>query len=143
MLGIYMLSAKIPPIISSRVEYFSPTILNIWKYSNYFMYIQTWNVNFRNVRWHKILLHGKKRSGSCNVDENRIEQCFVAHIVHSCQQYCCEQYCYTRFRLNNIVQYCWQVWTTWAAKHCSILLSSGLGVFLPCNWILFIVLLER
>jgi hypothetical protein len=40
-----------------------------------------------------------------------------------------EQYCYTRFRLNNIVQYCWQVWTTWAAKHCSILLSSGLGVF--------------
>jgi hypothetical protein len=40
-----------------------------------------------------------------------------------------EQYCYTRFRLNNIVQYCWQVWTTWAAKHCSILLSSGLGIF--------------
>jgi hypothetical protein len=35
------------------------------------------------------------------VDENRIEQCFAAHIVHSCQQYC-----YTRFRLNNIVQYC-------------------------------------
>jgi hypothetical protein len=22
-----------------------------------------------------------------------------------------EQYCYTRFRLNNIVHYCWQVWT--------------------------------
>jgi hypothetical protein len=43
------------------------------------------------------------------------------------------QYCYTRFRFNNIVQYCWQVWTTWAAKHCSILLSSGLGVFLPCR----------
>jgi hypothetical protein len=40
-----------------------------------------------------------------------------------------EQCCYTRFMLNNIVQYCWQVWTTWAAKHCSILLSSGLGVF--------------
>jgi hypothetical protein len=40
-----------------------------------------------------------------------------------------EQYCYTRFRLNNIVQHCWQVATTWAAKHCSILLSSGLGVF--------------
>jgi hypothetical protein len=40
-----------------------------------------------------------------------------------------EQYCYTRFRLNNVVQYCWQVWTTWAAKHCSILLNSGLGVF--------------
>ena len=39
------------------------------------------------------------------VDENRIEQCFAANIVHSCQQYI-EQYCYTRFRLNNIVQYC-------------------------------------
>jgi hypothetical protein len=25
---------------------------------------------------------------------------------------------------NNIEQYCWQVWTTWAAKHCSILLNS-------------------
>jgi hypothetical protein len=36
---------------------------------------------------------------------------------------------YPIFRLNNIVQYCWQVWTTWAAKHCSVLLSSGLGVF--------------
>jgi hypothetical protein len=40
-----------------------------------------------------------------------------------------EQYCYTRLRLNNIVQYYWQVWTMWAAKHCSILLSSRLGVF--------------
>jgi hypothetical protein len=39
------------------------------------------------------------------------------------------EYCYTQFRLNNIVQYCWQVWTTWAAKHCSVLLSNGLGVF--------------
>jgi hypothetical protein len=154
----------------------------------------------------KIVYTAKKRSGWCNIDENRIEQCFAAHIVHSCQQYwtmllhpiqaqqycsilltsvnnvgrakhCSillssglgvfcrvgavytrknaqvvavlmktglnnvllpklftvvnniEQYCYTRFRLNNTVQYCWQVWTTWAAKHCSILLSSGLGVF--------------
>jgi hypothetical protein len=32
-------------------------------------------------------LHGKKRSGCCNTDENRIEQCFAAHIVHSYQQY--------------------------------------------------------
>jgi hypothetical protein len=32
-------------------------------------------------------VHGKKRSGWCNTDENRIEQCFAAHIVHSCQQY--------------------------------------------------------
>ena len=29
----------------------------------------------------------KKRSGCCNTDENRIQQCFAAHIVHSCQQY--------------------------------------------------------
>jgi hypothetical protein len=28
-----------------------------------------------------------KRSGCCNTDENRIEQCLAAHIVHSCQQY--------------------------------------------------------
>jgi hypothetical protein len=28
----------------------------------------------------------EKRSGCCNSDENRIEQCFAAHIVHSCQQ---------------------------------------------------------
>jgi hypothetical protein len=28
-----------------------------------------------------------KRSGCCNNDENRTEQCFAAHIVHSCQQY--------------------------------------------------------
>jgi hypothetical protein len=32
-------------------------------------------------------IHGKKRSGCCNTDENRVEQCFAAHIVHSCQQY--------------------------------------------------------
>jgi hypothetical protein len=29
----------------------------------------------------------RKRSGCCNTDENRIEQCFAAHIVHGCQQY--------------------------------------------------------
>jgi hypothetical protein len=50
-----------------------------------------------------------------------------------------EQYCYTRFRLNNIsniVHYCWHwVWTTWAAKHCSILLSNGLGVFCHVGWV--------
>ena len=28
-----------------------------------------------------------QHSGCCNIDENRIEQCFAAHIVHSCQQY--------------------------------------------------------
>jgi hypothetical protein len=54
-----------------------------------------------------------------------------------------EQYCYTRFRLNNIVQYCWQVWTTWAAKHYSILQScwtAGSAFFAvyvldnACHW---------
>jgi hypothetical protein len=40
---------------------------------------------FRFVSPHWV--HGKKRSGCCNTDENRIEQCFAAHIVHSCQQY--------------------------------------------------------
>jgi hypothetical protein len=46
-----------------------------------------------------------------------------------------EQYCYTRFRLDNIVQYCWQVWTMWAAKHCSVLLSNGLGVFCRVDYL--------
>jgi hypothetical protein len=38
--------------------------------------------------------------------------------------------------LFNIVQYCWQLWTMWAAKHCSILFSSILQQpdrFLPCR----------
>jgi hypothetical protein len=51
-----------------------------------------------------------------------------------------EQYCYTRFRLNNIVQHCWQVWTTWAAKHCSVLLSNGLGVFCRVDYFIFTVI---
>jgi hypothetical protein len=59
------------------------------------------------------------------VDENRIEQCFA---VHSCQQ------CWT-ISLHPIQaqQYCWQVWTTWAAKHCSILLNSRLINFMRVN----------
>jgi hypothetical protein len=39
------------------------------------------------ISWCTMILHGKKRSGWCNTDENRIEQCFAAHIVHSWQQY--------------------------------------------------------
>jgi hypothetical protein len=73
----------------------------------------------------------KKRSGWCNIDENRTEQCFAAHIVHSCQQY----------------------WTILlhpiqAQQHCSTLLTSvnnvgsktlfspveqGARRFLPCS----------
>ena len=38
-------------------------------------------------------------------DENRLEQCFAANIVQCCQQYC------------SVLM--------WAAKHCSMLFSSG------------------
>ena len=33
-------------------------------------------------------LHGKKRTTLFRVDENSLEQCFAAHIVQCCQQYC-------------------------------------------------------
>jgi hypothetical protein len=56
--------------------------------------------------------------------ESNPRTCCAAHIVHYCQQYC-----YTRFRLNNVIQYCWQMWTMWAAQHCSILLNSRLIIF--------------
>jgi hypothetical protein len=35
-----------------------------------------------------------------------------------------EQCCWAWIGCNNIVQYCWQLWTMWAAKYCSILFSS-------------------
>ena len=38
--------------------------------------------NFHNLDKWEFRLHGQKRSGCCNVDENRIEQCLAAHIVH-------------------------------------------------------------
>jgi hypothetical protein len=46
-----------------------------------------------------------------------------AHVVHTCQLNI-EQCCWAWIGCNNIVQYCWQLWTMWAAKHCSILFSS-------------------
>jgi hypothetical protein len=52
-------------------------------------HVREWSI-FRFVLYlntNTLLLHGKKRSGCCNIDENRIEQCFAADIVHSCQQY--------------------------------------------------------
>ena len=60
------------------------------------------------------------------VDENKIEQCFATHIVHSCQQYC-----YTRFRLSNyncsilLIS----VNNVGSKTICSILLNSRLSVF--------------
>ena len=60
-------------------------------------------------------------------DENSDEQCFAAHIVQCCQQYwtSCWAWIQPAIRCNNVKQYCWQPWTMWAAKHCSILFSSG------------------
>ena len=41
-------------------------------------------------------------------DENSIEQCFAAHIVQGCQQYCSTllRLIAGLFRLNNTEQYC-------------------------------------
>jgi hypothetical protein len=47
-----------------------------------------------------------------------------------------EQYCLAWIGCNNIVQYCWQLWTMWVAKHCSTLFSSVLHQpvrFLQCT----------
>jgi hypothetical protein len=85
----------------------------------------------------KCYLHTRKNAqvDAINTDENRIEQCFAAHIVHSCQQY----------------------WTILlhpiqAQQHCSILLTSVNNVgsktlfspveqrarhFLPCRLFIF------
>ena len=49
-----------------------------------------------------LYVHSKKRTTCCNIVANRIEQCFTAHIAHSCQQYCsalsqptqAQQYCF-------------------------------------------------
>jgi hypothetical protein len=60
--------------------------------------------------------------------------------------FCCprcshlSQYCWVWIGCNNIVQCCWQLWTMWAAKHCSILFSSILQQperFYACIWIQF------
>ncbi len=63
------------------------------------------------------------------VVENRMQQCCAAHIVHSCQQYCSALLSLNQpaIRLNNAEQYCWQLWTIWAAQHCCILFSTTLN----------------
>jgi hypothetical protein len=61
------------------------------------------------------IVHALKGSGCCNIDENRIEQCFAAHIVHSCQQYWttllhpihAQQYCSTLLTSVNNVGTVW------------------------------------
>jgi hypothetical protein len=65
---------------------------------------------------------------------NMIEQCFATHVVHTCQQY--PRCSHLSTILNNIVEPesgvttlfnivdNRQLWTMWAAKHCSILFSS-------------------
>ena len=50
---------------------------------------------------HKFTLLQQKINSLFRVDENSTEQCFPAHLVHSCQQYCAA--CYTGFRFNNFM----------------------------------------
>ena len=71
----------------------------------------------------------KSMTCSIKVVENRMQQCCAAHIVHSCQQYCSALLHVIAgwFRLNNAEQYCWQLWTMWAAQHCCILFSTTLN----------------
>ena len=63
------------------------------------------------------------------VDKNRMQQRCAAHIVHSCQQYCSALLSLNQpaIRCKNAEQYCWQLWTIWAAQHCCILFSSTLN----------------
>jgi hypothetical protein len=76
-------------------------------------------------------LHGKKRRARCSTGLNNVLLPTLFTLVNNI-----EQCCWTWIGCNNIVQYCWQLWTTWAAKHCSILFSSELHQperFLPRN----------
>ena len=70
-----------------------------------------------------------KNSHLFKVVENRMQQCCAAHIVHSCQQYCSALLSLNQpaIRCNNAEQYCWQLWTIWAAQHCCILFSTTLN----------------
>ena len=72
------------------------------------------------------------------VVENRMQQRCAAHIVHSCQQYCSALFSLNQpaIRCNNAEEYCWQLWTIWAAQHFYILFSTSLTTsdnFLPCK----------
>ena len=63
---------------------------------------------------------------ACTAKNDRLRW-FAAHIVHSCQQYW--TILLHPISGSTILLTTWQVWTTWVAKHCSILLNSGLSVF--------------
>ena len=69
----------------------------------------------------------KKRTTCCSIIANRIEQCFAAHIVHSCQQY--RSALLHLIRTQQYVHYCRQLRTTWPTQHCLILVYTMLRVF--------------
>jgi hypothetical protein len=66
-------------------------------------------------------LHGKKRRARCSTGLNNVLLPTLFTLVNNIEQ-CCSAW----IGCNNIVQYCWQLWTMWAAKHYSILFSSVL-----------------
>jgi hypothetical protein len=66
-------------------------------------------------------LHGKKRRARCSTGLNNVLLPTLFTLVNNV-----EQCCWAWIGCNNIVQYCSQLWTMWAAKHCSILFSSVL-----------------
>jgi hypothetical protein len=66
-------------------------------------------------------LHGKKRRARCSTGLNNVLLPTLFTLVNNI-----EQCCWAWIGCNNNVQYCWQLWTMWAAKHCSILFSSVL-----------------
>ena len=67
-------------------------------------------------------IHGNKSEAV----ENRMQQCCWSNIVQCCQQYCSAlvHLLAGSFRLNNIVQYCWQLGTMLPQQHCCILFST-------------------
>jgi hypothetical protein len=68
-----------------------------------------------------LMLHGKKRRARCSTGLNNVLLPTLFIAVNNI-----EQCCWAWIGCNNIVQCCWQLWTMWAAKHCSIRFSSVL-----------------
>jgi hypothetical protein len=67
------------------------------------------------------VLHSKKCWTCCSTGLNNVLLPMLFTLVNNI-----EQCCWAWIGCNNIVQYCWQLWTMWVAKHCSILFSSVL-----------------
>jgi hypothetical protein len=97
------------------------------------------NLHYIKYALHQVLclpnyilsLHDKKRRARCSTGLNNVLLPTLFTLVNDI-----EQCCWAWIGCNNIVQYCWQLWTMWAAKHCSILFSSVLHQperFLPCS----------